>query len=53
MGASLWPIKKDTFPIPPKAKRSLKKQMARWLRRRAKTHTAEGLRTKRYKGWYW
>ncbi len=52
MGSTLHPLK-DCLPIPRKTKGSLKRQMARWLRRRGKTHPAEGLRTRRHKGWYW
>jgi len=52
MGTTLHPLK-DTFPIPHKTKRSLKKQMKRWLRRQAKSRPEEGLRTRRHKGWYW
>ena len=52
MGTTLHPLK-DTFPIPRKTKRSLKKQMTRWLRRLAKTHPEETPRTHRHKGWYW
>jgi hypothetical protein len=53
MGASLYPTKKDTFPIPRKTKKSLKRQMSRWLRRRAKTHPEQGFRTQPHRGWYW
>ena len=53
MGSTLYPTKKDTFPIPHKTKKSLKRQMSRWLRRRAKTHPEQGLRTRRHRGWYW
>ena len=52
MGATLHPLR-DTFPIPHKARKSLKKQMIRWLRRLAKKHTEEVPRKPRYKGWYW
>ena len=52
MGTTLHPLK-DCFPIPLKTKRSLKRQMARWLRRQGKNRPGEGLRTRRHKGWYW
>ena len=52
MGTTLHPLK-DTFPIPRKTKKSLKKQMARFLRRQAKRRPEQGLRTQRHKGWYW
>jgi hypothetical protein len=52
MGTSLHPLK-DCLPISLKTKRSLKKQMTRWLRRRRKTQPELALRTRRHKGWYW
>ena len=52
MGASLYPLR-DTFPIPRKTKKSLKKQMARWNRRQAKGNPEFSLRRSRHKGWYW
>ncbi len=52
MGTTLHPLK-DCMPIPRKTKKSLKRQMTRWLRRGGKTHAEPGLRTRRHKGWYW
>jgi hypothetical protein len=52
MGTTLHPLK-DTFPIPKKTKKSLKRQMARWRRRQARTNPEEILRSHRHKGWYW
>jgi hypothetical protein len=52
MGKTLHPLK-DSMPIPLKAKRSLKKQMARWLRRLGKESPDQGRRTPRHRGWYW
>jgi hypothetical protein len=52
MGTHLHPLK-DALPISRKTKDSLKKQMRRWLRRRAKSRPEETLRTQRHKGWWW
>jgi len=52
MGLTRHPLK-DTFPIPRKTRKSLKKQMTRWNRRQAKKIPEFALRTHRHKGWYW
>jgi hypothetical protein len=52
MGVSQYPLK-DTFPIPRKTKKSLKKQMKRWLRRGAKKNPEYALGKHKYRGWYW
>jgi hypothetical protein len=52
MGLSLFPLK-DALPIPQKTKKSLKKQMARWLRRQKKRRPEEALKMKRHRGWFW
>jgi hypothetical protein len=52
VGTRLHPLK-DALPITRKTRGSLKKQMTRWLRRRAKSHPEETLRTQRHKGWWW
>jgi len=52
MGKSLFPLR-DTFPIPRKTKKSLKRQMARWLRRLSKKKADEVPRTRKHGGWYW
>ncbi|HSQ79127.1 MAG TPA: hypothetical protein VLN41_00900 [Candidatus Bathyarchaeia archaeon] len=41
------------MPISRRAKKSLKKQMIRWLRRSGKTRPELGLRTRRHRGWFW
>ena len=52
MGTRLHPLR-DALPISRKTKKSLKKQMTRFIRRQAKRHPEQGLRTHRHKGWYW
>jgi len=52
MGTRLHPLK-DVLPVTHKTKKSLKKQMVRWLRRRGKKDLEEPLRTHRHKGWWW
>lgn len=52
MGTRLYPLK-DSLPITRRTKRSLKKEMRRWLRRQGRSRPNEGLRTRRHRGWYW
>jgi hypothetical protein len=52
MGTSLHKTK-DCLPISKKTKKSLKRQMARWRRRKNKTDPEEVLRTPRHVGWFW
>jgi len=52
MGTRLHPLK-DALRITPATRRSLKKQMKRWLRRRNKGPSEEALKNVRHKGWWW
>jgi hypothetical protein len=52
MGTRLHPLK-DALRITRKTRKSLKKQMTRWLRRGAKSRPEETLRTRRHKGYWW
>jgi hypothetical protein len=43
----------DIFPVSSKAKKWLKRQLARWNRRQGKKNPEEAPKKNRYKGWSW
>jgi hypothetical protein len=53
MGNKAEQVGKDTFPVPPKAKRFFKRQLARKRRRGARRDPEDAVKKSRYDGWYW
>ena len=53
MGLCREQFSKDTWPVPRKARKWLKKQLARWNRRVAKRNPEDAPKKNRYRGWYW